>query len=87
MSQDVSADANPPLPRTGDLFPGQNPPRKVDEELEHYVVKACEALGNHPDKLFCLKARMESVALDPFFASGDKTILFFCYLPMHFDVI
>ncbi|CAB1113053.1 unnamed protein product [Ectocarpus sp. CCAP 1310/34] len=38
-----------------DLFPGQNPPRKVDEELEHFVVKACEATGNHPDDLFCLK--------------------------------
>lgn len=41
--------------RTGDLFPGQNPPRKVDEELEHFVVKACEVTGNHPDHLFCLK--------------------------------
>lgn len=40
---------------TGDLFPGQNPPRKVDEELEHFVVKACEVTGNHPDDLFCLK--------------------------------
>eukprot|EP00904_Undaria_pinnatifida_P003126 jgi/Undpi1/12814/HiC_scaffold_7.g02481.m1 len=39
----------------GDLFPGQNPPRKVDEELEHFVVKACEVTGNHPDDLFCLK--------------------------------
>eukprot|EP00903_Cladosiphon_okamuranus_P015249 g14093.t1 len=39
----------------GDLFPGQNPPRKVDEELEHFVVKACEVTGNHPDELFCLK--------------------------------
>ncbi|CAM9224257.1 unnamed protein product, partial [Choristocarpus tenellus] len=39
----------------GDLFPGQNPPRKVDEQLEHFVVKACEVTGNHPDDLFCLK--------------------------------
>lgn len=45
------------LPGTGDLFPGQNPPRKVDEELEHYVVKACEVIGNHSDDLFCLKVR------------------------------
>lgn len=27
----------------------------MDEELEHFVVKACEVTGNHPDDLFCLK--------------------------------
>lgn len=47
---------NPPR-EPGDLFPGQNPPRKVDEELEQFVVKACDVLGNHPDDLFCLKVR------------------------------
>lgn len=53
----------------GDLFPGQNPPRKVDEELEHFVVKACEVTGNHPDDLFCLKviliARTNGITLRP----------------------
>ena len=53
----------------GDLFPGQNPPRKVDEELEHFVVKACEVTGNHPDDLFCLKvipvARTHDIVMRP----------------------
>lgn len=39
----------------GDLFPGLDPPRKRDEELESYVVKACKKLGNYPDDIFCLK--------------------------------
>ncbi len=39
----------------GDLFPNIDPPRKRDEELEGYVVRACENLGNDPDENFCLK--------------------------------
>ncbi|CAM9352734.1 unnamed protein product, partial [Phaeothamnion confervicola] len=39
----------------GDLFPGLDPPRKVDPELEGYVRSACEKLGNWPDDTFCLK--------------------------------
>ncbi|CAM9266952.1 unnamed protein product [Chrysoparadoxa australica] len=39
----------------GDLFPGIDPPRKVDKELEGYVVEACSVVGNHNDDLFCLK--------------------------------
>lgn len=39
----------------GDLFPGLDPPRKRDENLEHFVVEACKNLGNHPDETFCLK--------------------------------
>jgi len=39
----------------GDLFPGINPPRKVDVKLEEYVRIACENLGNHPDDFFRLK--------------------------------
>jgi dynein heavy chain len=38
-----------------DLFPGCNPPRSVDEELEKYVTQACSALQLHPDETFCLK--------------------------------
>ncbi len=39
----------------GDLFPGLDPPRKRDEELETHVVDACKKLGNDPDETFCLK--------------------------------
>jgi dynein heavy chain len=39
----------------GDLFPGIDPPRKVDAKLEQLVGMACESLGNHPDDLFRLK--------------------------------
>jgi len=39
----------------GDLFPGINPPRKLNPELEGYVMEACTSLGNHPDDLFRLK--------------------------------
>ncbi len=39
----------------GDLFPGIDPPRKVNPQLEEYVKLACEALGNHPDEVFRLK--------------------------------
>lgn len=39
----------------GDLFPGINPPRKVNPQLEEYVRLACEQLGNHPDEVFRLK--------------------------------
>ena len=38
-----------------DLFPGINPPRKVNAELEEHVRMACENLGNWPDELFRLK--------------------------------
>jgi dynein heavy chain len=38
-----------------DLFPGIDPPRKVDEKLEAYVEMACKSLGNHPDETFRLK--------------------------------
>jgi dynein heavy chain len=39
----------------GDLFPGIDPPRKVNPQLEEYVKIACENLGNHPDEIFRLK--------------------------------
>jgi dynein heavy chain len=45
----------------GDLFPfcenqpRTNPPRKVNEELEDFVKRACERLGNCPDPDFMLK--------------------------------
>ena len=39
----------------GDLFPGLDPPRKRDENLETHVIQACKNLGNHPDETFCLK--------------------------------
>jgi len=39
----------------GDLFPGIDPPRKLNPALEEYVSMACETLGNHPDELFRLK--------------------------------
>jgi dynein heavy chain len=39
----------------GDLFPGLDPPRKVDESFEGHVVNACKQLGNDSDKTFCLK--------------------------------
>jgi len=39
----------------GDLFPGINPPRKLNPALEEHVVMACESLGNHPDEFFRLK--------------------------------
>ena len=39
----------------GDLFPGIDPPRKVNPELEEYVLQACVNLGNWPDEVFRLK--------------------------------
>ena len=39
----------------GDLFPGIDPPRKVDPSLEEQVLQACVAVGNHPDNVFRLK--------------------------------
>ena len=39
----------------GDLFPGINPPRKLDETLESAVRKACAARQMTPDDEFCLK--------------------------------
>jgi dynein heavy chain len=39
----------------GDLFPGVNPPRKVDTELEEAVTHACIKRGLDPDELFRLK--------------------------------
>ena len=38
-----------------DLFPAIDSPRKRDEKLESYVVKACEKLGHDPDETLCLK--------------------------------
>ena len=35
----------------GDLFPGIDPPRKVDPVLEEQVLQACINLGNHPDEV------------------------------------
>ena len=39
----------------GDLFPGINPPRKIDPELESAVEEACHTRGMHPDPDFMLK--------------------------------
>lgn len=39
----------------GDLFPGIDPPRKVNASLESFVESACTKMGNHPDDLFRLK--------------------------------
>lgn len=39
----------------GDLFPGIDPPRKVNPQLEEYVKLACNSLSNHPDEVFRLK--------------------------------
>lgn len=39
----------------GDLFPGMDPPRKMDLPLEEHVFQACIAVGNHPDEVFRLK--------------------------------
>ena len=39
----------------GDLFPGLDPPRKRDQNLESFVNQACTKLVNHPDDVFCLK--------------------------------
>jgi dynein heavy chain len=39
----------------GDLFPGLNPPRKVDPDFEHYVAEACTQMGLDPDEVFRLK--------------------------------
>lgn len=47
----------------GDLFPGVDPPRKVDPELEAYVEKGCLELNNHPDEVFKLKVvQLEELA-------------------------
>ena len=39
----------------GDLFPGIDPPRKLDVNFETHVINACEKLGNDPDETFRLK--------------------------------
>jgi dynein heavy chain len=39
----------------GDLFPGINPPRLLDELLEESIRKACVDLNYFPDETFCLK--------------------------------
>ena len=39
----------------GDLFPGINPPRKVDMDLEDAVAVAIDELKLHPDEVFMLK--------------------------------
>ena len=39
----------------GDLFPGINPPRKINPELEEYVRLAAEKLNNDPEEVFLLK--------------------------------
>jgi dynein heavy chain len=38
-----------------DLFPGIDPPRAVDEELEDLISKACGVVNNNPDEVFHLK--------------------------------
>ena len=38
-----------------DLFPGLNPPRKVDPAFEEYVNEACLQMGLDPDEVFRLK--------------------------------
>ena len=40
----------------GDLFPGIDPPRKLDPSLETAVVNACIKKGIDPEPAFCLKA-------------------------------
>ena len=37
------------------MFPGVNPPRKQDDELEQAVIVACEKRGLEPNDLFRLK--------------------------------
>ena len=39
-----------------DLFPGLDPPRVVDADLEWCVGRACRNLGLYADDVFCLKA-------------------------------
>eukprot|EP00968_Pinguiococcus_pyrenoidosus_P000337 scaffold23_cov268-Pinguiococcus_pyrenoidosus.AAC.7 len=39
----------------GDLFPGIDPPRSIDDQLESYVTQACHSVGNWPDADFRLK--------------------------------
>ena len=39
----------------GDLFPGIDPPRKINQALEDKVSEACASLGNYPDEFFRLK--------------------------------
>ncbi len=39
----------------GDLFPGLNPPRSIDEDLERNVERACVEQGLDPDEVFRLK--------------------------------
>jgi dynein heavy chain len=39
----------------GDLFPGVDPPRSIDEELERFITQACEETGLNPDPMFHLK--------------------------------
>ena len=39
----------------GDLFPGLNPERKVDMDLQACVIKACDSLSLHPHDTFVLK--------------------------------
>merc|ERR1711871_885941 len=39
----------------GDLFPGQDPPRTIDQKLEECVQRGCEELSKWPDEMFRLK--------------------------------
>ncbi len=39
----------------GDLFPGLNPPRSMNEQLEANVLRACLEMGLDPDPVFRLK--------------------------------
>ena len=48
----------------GDLFPGINPPRKVDAALEDAVEKATRAAHLHPDENFLLKVVQLSELLE-----------------------
>jgi dynein heavy chain len=44
----------------GDLFPGYNPTRKIDEEFAQLVAEACKENQMHPDPDFidkCLQLR------------------------------
>jgi len=47
-----------------DLFPGINPPRKVDEELEAVIVTVTKEQGLFPDPNFILKVVQLSELLE-----------------------
>ena len=38
-----------------DLFPGLDPPRSMDPDLEANVLRACKEMGTDPDEVFRLK--------------------------------